>query len=255
MRTASPTCPSIRRPASTRDRSSVRWPCWRGSSARGRRARVVSSRSLRATLPPPWTGCAPRPGRPTSGPRARSPATRPTTTSGGHRAPQACGRAFATRSTSRRTATCCSWRASRSSGRTSARASGDRICSRPIRDRSTPTTPAATGRCKKNCATSSGAGPRPSGSCSAARSTPRSPRSTRRRPSPTIRSSSTVCRGCRPRITAPTCSRHRSRRSASSCLRRRRAPKVGEHTDEILREVLGYDDAHVDDLRAAGALG
>ena len=34
-----------------------------------------------------------------------------------------------------------------------------------------------------------------------------------------------------------------------------RAPTVGEHTDEVLHEVLGYDDDRVGELRAAGALG
>ena len=34
-----------------------------------------------------------------------------------------------------------------------------------------------------------------------------------------------------------------------------RAPTVGEHTDEILREVLGYDEARVAELRSSGALG
>jgi crotonobetainyl-CoA:carnitine CoA-transferase CaiB-like acyl-CoA transferase len=34
-----------------------------------------------------------------------------------------------------------------------------------------------------------------------------------------------------------------------------KAPTVGQHTDEILREVLGYDDARVAALRKAGALG
>jgi crotonobetainyl-CoA:carnitine CoA-transferase CaiB-like acyl-CoA transferase len=34
-----------------------------------------------------------------------------------------------------------------------------------------------------------------------------------------------------------------------------RAPTVGEHTDTVLREVLGYDDARVAALRDAGALG
>jgi crotonobetainyl-CoA:carnitine CoA-transferase CaiB-like acyl-CoA transferase len=33
------------------------------------------------------------------------------------------------------------------------------------------------------------------------------------------------------------------------------APTVGEHTDAVLRDVLGYDDARLDALRAAGALG
>jgi crotonobetainyl-CoA:carnitine CoA-transferase CaiB-like acyl-CoA transferase len=34
-----------------------------------------------------------------------------------------------------------------------------------------------------------------------------------------------------------------------------RAPKVGEHTDDVLTSVLGYDDARIERLRAAGALG
>jgi crotonobetainyl-CoA:carnitine CoA-transferase CaiB-like acyl-CoA transferase len=34
-----------------------------------------------------------------------------------------------------------------------------------------------------------------------------------------------------------------------------RAPKVGEHTDEILADVLGYDAARVAQLRESGALG
>ena len=34
-----------------------------------------------------------------------------------------------------------------------------------------------------------------------------------------------------------------------------RAPKVGEHTDEVLSNVLGYDTDRIEALRAAGALG
>jgi crotonobetainyl-CoA:carnitine CoA-transferase CaiB-like acyl-CoA transferase len=34
-----------------------------------------------------------------------------------------------------------------------------------------------------------------------------------------------------------------------------RAPTVGEHTDEVLRDVLGYDTARAEQLREAGALG
>jgi crotonobetainyl-CoA:carnitine CoA-transferase CaiB-like acyl-CoA transferase len=34
-----------------------------------------------------------------------------------------------------------------------------------------------------------------------------------------------------------------------------RAPKVGQHTDEVLRDVLGYDDSRAEALRTAGALG
>ena len=34
-----------------------------------------------------------------------------------------------------------------------------------------------------------------------------------------------------------------------------RAPRRGEHTDEVLREVCGYDDARIEALRESGALG
>ena len=34
-----------------------------------------------------------------------------------------------------------------------------------------------------------------------------------------------------------------------------KAPEVGEHTEEVLRDVLGYDDAKLASLRDAGALG
>ncbi|WP_051941243.1 CaiB/BaiF CoA transferase family protein [Phaeacidiphilus oryzae] len=34
-----------------------------------------------------------------------------------------------------------------------------------------------------------------------------------------------------------------------------RAPEVGQHTEAVLRELLGYDDARLAELRSAGALG
>jgi crotonobetainyl-CoA:carnitine CoA-transferase CaiB-like acyl-CoA transferase len=34
-----------------------------------------------------------------------------------------------------------------------------------------------------------------------------------------------------------------------------KAPEVGEHTESVLRNVLGYDDAKIAQLREAGALG
>jgi formyl-CoA transferase len=40
--------------------------------------------------------------------------------------------------------------------------------------------------------------------------------------------------------------------SASSA-KIKRSPLLGEHTDEVLREVLGYDDAKIDALKSAGA--
>jgi succinate--hydroxymethylglutarate CoA-transferase len=35
---------------------------------------------------------------------------------------------------------------------------------------------------------------------------------------------------------------------------RRPPPMLGEHTREILNEVLEYDDARIEDLRAAGVI-
>jgi crotonobetainyl-CoA:carnitine CoA-transferase CaiB-like acyl-CoA transferase len=34
-----------------------------------------------------------------------------------------------------------------------------------------------------------------------------------------------------------------------------RAPEIGEHTDEVLRDVCGYDDARIAELRNLGAVG
>ncbi|MCI0347383.1 MAG: CoA transferase, partial [Chloroflexi bacterium] len=34
-----------------------------------------------------------------------------------------------------------------------------------------------------------------------------------------------------------------------------KAPTVGEHSDDVLRDVLGYDDDRIAELRASGALG
>jgi crotonobetainyl-CoA:carnitine CoA-transferase CaiB-like acyl-CoA transferase len=36
---------------------------------------------------------------------------------------------------------------------------------------------------------------------------------------------------------------------------RHHPPLLGQHTDEVLGEVLGYDDAKIKELRAAGAIG
>ncbi len=34
----------------------------------------------------------------------------------------------------------------------------------------------------------------------------------------------------------------------------RRGPRIGEHTQEILRDLCGYDAAAIDELKAAGVL-
>ena len=34
-----------------------------------------------------------------------------------------------------------------------------------------------------------------------------------------------------------------------------KAPTVGQHADEVLREVLSYDDATIERLRTGGAFG
>jgi crotonobetainyl-CoA:carnitine CoA-transferase CaiB-like acyl-CoA transferase len=34
-----------------------------------------------------------------------------------------------------------------------------------------------------------------------------------------------------------------------------RAPRLGEHTDAILREILGYGESTIGRLRRAGAIG
>jgi len=34
-----------------------------------------------------------------------------------------------------------------------------------------------------------------------------------------------------------------------------RSPLLGEHTDQVLRDVLGFDDRRVDEIKASGALG
>ena len=33
------------------------------------------------------------------------------------------------------------------------------------------------------------------------------------------------------------------------------APTAGEHTERVLRDTLGYDDAKIAEVRAAGAIG
>jgi len=42
--------------------------------------------------------------------------------------------------------------------------------------------------------------------------------------------------------------------SDTPCAVQRPAPCQGEHTDDVLRRVVGYDDARIEELRAAGVL-
>ena len=71
MTTGSASSPSTRRSASTPAPSSAPSACSPASSRPERPARDASSRSPSPTPPRPWTGCAARPGRRTSGPRTR----------------------------------------------------------------------------------------------------------------------------------------------------------------------------------------
>ena len=72
-----------------RARCSARSGCSPACCAPARRARAASSRSRSPTRRPRSTGCAARPTRRTSARSRRSPATRPTTTSAARRAPRA----------------------------------------------------------------------------------------------------------------------------------------------------------------------
>ena len=108
---------------------------------------------------------------------------------------------------------------------------------------------------RRSCATSSRPERSTSGSRSPTSTTPPSPRPTRRRRFATTRSSRTGsvddarADECR-RVAVPACtSKVRSSRS------RTMAPTVGEHTDEVLSRVLGYDTERLAKLKATGALG
>ena len=61
--------------------------------------------------------------------------------------------------------------------------------------------------------------------------------------------------GPTPSSSAPSSCRSRCTSTARSCRCRPRRPTVGEHTDEVLRDVLGYDAERLAALRATGALG
>ncbi len=217
----------------------------RRRSAPGRPAKAPGSRSPSPTPRQQWTGFVARRSSRTSVPTTRSPATSPTTTSAASRRSPGCAAASATSSTSRPTATSCSCRPSASSGRTSARASAGRISSRRTRARSTPTTPAATPSSRRNWPRSSARARPRSGSSSAARSTRRSHRPTRRSRWPTTRSSRRGCGGCPARRSAPSRSRTPVKFIDEELPVPTMAPTVGEHTDAVLRDVLGYDDDQV----------
>jgi crotonobetainyl-CoA:carnitine CoA-transferase CaiB-like acyl-CoA transferase len=79
--------------------------------------------------------------------------------------------------------------------------------------------------------------------------------STPPRPWPTTRSSRPASRGSRPNATAPSSCPSPIKFLDTEVPVPTKAPTVGQHTDEVLREVLGYDDAKIAALRrwAAGA--
>ena len=120
---------------------------------------------------------------------------------------------------------------------------------------STPTTPGATASSSASCATSSAPRRRRSGWSSAAGSTRRSRRSTRPRRCSTTRSSPTASRSCRRRTWERTSSSRRCTSSARSCRHPAKAPTVGQHTEAVLRSVLGYDDNQISTARDGGAFG
>jgi len=112
-----------------------------------------------------------------------------------------------------------------------------------------PRQPGPAGRTSRH---SSGRRPAPNGSSSAGRSeTPRSARQTPPRPSPTTRSSPRECvdvagRPRRRQMPFPV------RVDGSFRRRPRKAPTPGEQTDDVLRDVLGYDESRRKELREAG---
>ncbi len=155
------------------------------------------------------------------------------------------------------TATCCSWPPSRSSGRTSARASAGPSCS-------------SSGPASKYADHARGnrelqAELRDIFHTQDGRRVARLRRRGQHADRPGQHARQTIAR--RPavpgppavdrprRARAPTSCPRRSRSSAASCRTPTKAPTVGQHTDEVLRDVLGYDDARIAALRDAGAIG
>ena len=119
-----------------------------------------------------------------------------------------------------------------------------------------PTTPAATRSCRPICATSS----------ARARSqewidfadehnTTIAPANTAADGARTTRSSRTGSGGRRPTQTGRRQLLFPLHVEGEELPVPTKAPEVGEHTDEVLHDVLGYDDAKVASLRDAGALG
>ena len=232
--------PARRRAARARDGRGL--PARDRAVRRGRRDRLAAQRDVAAR---------------TNGPSRRSPATRPTTTNAARPAPRAWRRASATSSTRPPTATCSSWRRSASSGRTSAKASAGPTCSSAGPARSTATTHAATP------------------SCSAIlRDDLRRRKSSEEwlafglehntpiAPSNTPKTVGDDPQFQRPAAVAPRVEgrrRHAAhadqvrRRDAPRCRRRRR--RSASTPRQVLRDVLGWDDARIEQARADGAFG
>ena len=174
------------------------------------------------------------------------------------RAPGTAGmvEASAIRSTRRPTsATSSSWRRSRPSGRTSARASDAWISSSAGRARSTPTTPAATASSRASCATSS---------------TPRRPQEWLdfggrvNTPIAPVNTPKTLLDDPQfadrfPLLPAEEMGADQLFTPlhfvGESLPHPSRAPTVGQHTEDVLRSVLGYDDNQIASARDGGAFG
>ena len=103
--------------------------------------------------------------------------------------------------------------------------------------------------CAPSCAPSSGTGPQPNGWRSATAATRRSPRSTRPARSPTTPSSRRGCRGSPREALGPTGPDARSSWWARSCRCRQRRRQSASTPTLCCADVLGYDDARMNELR------
>ena len=257
-RRASPTSPSTCRSASTPARCSARSASSPASSGPARPARAARWRSRSPTPPPRSTGSAARPAAPTSVPSPRSPATQPTTTSAGRPAPPACasGVRYQIYEIGRRP---------RAVHGVSEQEFWKNFCEALDRTdlferwpgvavrRPRPRQPRAAARAH---ATSSRRGPRPSGSTSASEhNTPIAPVNTPKTlaDDPQFQDRLRLAPGERARRRPAADPDQVRGRGACRCRPRRRSS--ASTPTRCSRDVLGYDDEKIAELREAGALG